>query len=92
MNRFLNMRKFVIVLIAACLLAVVQHHHDDFEEHEDCPICALIHDGVNLDDFTPVVTVFWILLFILQTQYASRDPFAFALHYNPRGPPANTMQ
>lgn len=92
MNRFLNMRKFVIVLIAACLLAVVQHHHDDFEEHEDCPICALIHDRVNLDDFTPVVTVFWILLFILQTQYASRKPFAFALHYNPRGPPANTMQ
>jgi len=81
------MRKFIIVLIAACLLAVAQHHHDDFEGHEDCPVCALIHDGFHLDDFTPVAVVFWILLFILQTQYASRNLQTFVPHYNPRGPP-----
>ena len=89
MIRLSHMRKFIIVLIAACLLAVAQHHHDDFEEHEGCPVCALIHDGYNLDDFTPVAVVFWILLFILQVQYASRNPQIFVPHYNPRGPPAS---
>lgn len=89
MIQFLNIRKFIIVLIAACLLAVAQHHHDDFEEHEDCPICVLIHDGYHLDDITPIVTFFWILLFILQTQHASQNPFTFVFHYNPRGPPAS---
>ena len=87
MNHLQSMRKLVIVLIAACLLAIAQHHHDDFEEHEDCPICALIHDGTNLDEFTPIAVVFWFLLFIQQTQYASRNPLLFVLHYNPRGPP-----
>lgn len=87
MIRLSHMRKFIIVLIAACLLAVAQHHHDDFEEHDDCPVCALIHDGYNLDDFVPIAVVFWILLFTLQVQYASRNPFTFALLYNPRGPP-----
>jgi hypothetical protein len=69
-------------------LAVAQHHHDDFEQHEDCAICALIHDGFHLEDFTPIAVVFWVLLFILQTQYAPRNPLSFVLHYNPRGPPA----
>lgn len=87
MIRLSHIRKFVIVLIAACLLAVAQHHHDDFEQHEDCAICALIHDGFHLEDFTPIAVVFWVLLFILQTQYAPRNPLSFVLHYNPRGPP-----
>ena len=87
MFRLSYMRKFIIVLIAASLLAIAQHHHDGFEEHDDCPVCALIHDGFHLDDFTPVAVVFWILLFILQTQYASRNPQTFVPHYNPRGPP-----
>ena len=89
MIRLSYIRKFVIVLIAACLLAVAEHHHDDFEQHEDCAICALIHDGYNLEEFTPVAVVFWILLFILQVQYASRNPQIFVPHYNPRGPPAS---
>ena len=88
MIRLSHMRKFIIVLIAACLLAVAQHHHDDFEEHEDCPVCALVHDGINLDDFTPVVTVFWVLLFIVQVQNSSRNLPNFVHHYNPRGAPA----
>ena len=87
MSNLLSIRKFVIVLIAACLFAVAEHHHDDFDQHEDCAICALIHDGYNLEEFTPVAVVFWILLFILQVQYASRIPFTQTLHYNPRGPP-----
>ena len=88
MIRLSHIRKFVIVLIAACLLAVAQHHHDDFEQHEDCAICALIHDGFHLDDFTPIAVVFGVLLFILQTQYVPRNSLSFVLHYNPRGPPA----
>ena len=87
MSHLLSIRKIVIVLIATCLLAVAEHHHDDFEEHEDCPICVLIHDGYNLENFTPIAVVFWILLFILQVQYVSRIPFTQTLHYNPRGPP-----
>ena len=87
MIRLSHIRKFVIVLIAVCLLAVVQHHHDDFEQHEDCAICALVHDGFHLEDFTPIAVVFWVLLFILQMQYTSQNPFTFILHYNPRGPP-----
>ena len=88
MIRLSHMRKLIIVLIAACLLAVAQHHHDDFEEHNDCPVCALVHDGINLDDFTPVVTDFWVLLFIVQVQNTSRNLPNFVHHYNPRGPPA----
>ena len=53
MCHLLSIRKFVIVLIAACLFAVAEHHHDDFDQHEDCAICALIHDGYNLEEFTP---------------------------------------
>ena len=87
MIRLSYIRKFVIVLIAASLLAIAQHHHDDFELHEDCTICALIHDGFHLEDFTPIAVVFWVLLFILQVQHASQNPFTFVLHYNPRGPP-----
>lgn len=83
-----HMRKFVIVLIAACLLAIAQHHHDDFEQHEDCTICALIHDGWNLEDFTSIAVVFWVLLFIQQTPFASQNSLYFVHHYNPRGPPA----
>ena len=103
MSHLLSIRKFVIVLIAACLLAVAEHHHDDFEEHEDCPICVLIHDGYNLENFTPIAVVFWVLLFILQVQWtvvfwvllfilqvqhATRNLQTFVPHYNPRGPPA----
>lgn len=88
MIRLSHIRKFVIMLIAACLLAVAQHHHDDFEQHEDCTICALIHNGWNLEDFTSIAVVFWVLLFILQTQYFPRNYLSFVLHYNPRGPPA----
>ena len=88
MIRLSYMRKFVIVLIAACLLAIAQHHHDDFEQHEDCTICALIHDGWNLENFTFTAVVFWVLLFIQQTPFASQNSFHFVLHYNPRGPPA----
>ncbi len=88
MSHLLSIRKFVIVLIAACLLTVAEHHHDDFEEHEDCPICVIIHDGYNLEDFTPIAVVFWVLLFILQVQHATRNLQTFAPHYNPRGPPA----
>ncbi len=84
------MRKFIIVLIAACLLAIAQHHHEDFEEHDDCPVCALIHDGFHLDDFTSVAVVFWILLFIIQAQCGSRNSLTFVPHYNPRGPPVHT--
>ena len=89
MSHLLSIRKFIIVLIAACLLAVARHHHDDFEQHEDCAICVLIHDGYNLEDFTPIAVVFWILLFIQQPQYTSQNPLQFVLHYNPRGPPAS---
>lgn len=88
MIRLSHMRKFVIVLIAACLLAIAQHHHDDFEQHEDCTICALIHDGWNLEDFTSIAVVFWVLLFIQQTPFASQNSLYFVHHYNPRGPPA----
>jgi len=90
MVRLSHIRKFIIVLIAACLLAIAQHHHEDFEEHDDCPVCALIHDGLHLDNFTSVAVVFWILLFILQTQCGSQNPQTFIPHYNPRGPPVHT--
>jgi hypothetical protein len=88
MSHLLSIRKFIIVLIAACLLAVAEHHHDDFEQHEDCAICVLIHDGWDLEDFTPIAVVFWVLLFIQQPQYTSQNPLQFVPHYNPRGPPA----
>lgn len=87
MINLLNMRKFVIVLIAACLLAIAQHHHDDFEEHEDCPICALIHESEDIKDYTPEVTVFWFILFILTIPHFAQKTFSAILHYRPRGPP-----
>jgi len=88
MINLLNMRKFVIVLIASCLLAIAQHHHDDFEEHEDCPICALIHECDDIKDYTPEVSVFWVILFLVTTPHSAQESFSTILHYRPRGPPA----
>ncbi len=87
MINLLNMRKFVIVLIAASLLAIAQHHHDDFDGHEDCPICALIHECEDIKDHTPEVTVFWFILFLITIPHLTQKTFSTILHYRPRGPP-----
>ena len=80
-------KTIIVALVMAGLLSIAQHHHDDFDEHDDCPVCALVQDGVEFVDYTPQVVLFWGTLFTL------REPtqvYTETLRYNfykPRGPP-----
>jgi len=81
-------RAIVVTLFIAGLIAIAQHHHDDCDEHEECAICALVHDGLDYTDFTPQVAVFWILLFSLPCETRVDKGNPQANFERPRGPPA----
>lgn len=81
-------KTIVVSLVVAGLLAIAQHHHDDFDGHDDCPVCALVQDGLGFNDDTPHVAVFWVVLFALvgvENACKANSHFHF---YRPRGPPA----
>lgn len=80
-------KAIVVTLLLAGLLSVAQHYHDDFDEHDDCPVCALVQHGLDFSDFTPHVAVFWIVLFVLRGEsgvFRANPRFCFC---RPRGPP-----
>lgn len=78
----------IVILLIAGLLAIAQHHHDDFDGHEDCPICALVHDGLDYHDYTTQIAVFWAVLFTLAGVKCTRKANSHFHFYRPRGPPA----
>ena len=81
-------RAIIVILLIAGLLSVAQHHHDDFDGHEDCPICALVQDGLDYHDYTPQIAVFWAGLFTLAGAECTRKANPHFHFYRPRGPPA----
>ena len=81
-------KTIVVSFMVAGLLAIAQHHHDDFDEHDECPVCALVQDGLEFNDFTPQVAVFWTVLFALAGVCCTRKAVSHFHFYRPRGPPA----
>lgn len=81
--------KFIIIaLLVAGLLAIAQHHHHDGEEHADCPVCALVQHGLDYTDYTPQVTVFWVVVFVLVNEKSAFKANSRSHFHRPRGPPA----
>ena len=79
-------KTIVVSLVIAGLLAIAQHHHDDFDGHDDCPVCALVQDGIAFNDDTPHVAVFWRVLFaLIGEENACKGNSRFHFH-RPRGP------
>lgn len=81
------LKTIIVALLVAGLFSIAQHHHDDFDEHDDCPVCALVHDGVEFVDYTPQVIVFYSTLFVLRGPApicVEKSRYRF---YRPRAPP-----
>lgn len=82
------LKTIIVTLVIAGLISIAQHHHDDFGEHDDCPVCALVQNGLDFNDYTPQVAVFWVLLFIVAAECSVSKAKAHFHFYRPRGPPA----
>lgn len=83
-----NILKLIVVLLIAGLMAIAQHHHDDFDEHEDCPVCALVQNGLDMGEYAPEVCVFLVVVCELASEihiYKTNPHFHFS---RPRAPPA----
>ena len=80
-------RTIIVVLLFAGLLSVAQHHHDDFDSHEDCPICALVQDGLDIGGDVPQVALFLVVICELTNQKCLSKTNSLVHFYRPRGPP-----
>lgn len=77
----------IIALVMAGLLSIAQHHHDDFDEHDDCPVCALVQNGLDVSDNVPDVAVFLVVICELTSEirvFKTNPHFHFS---RPRAPP-----
>jgi hypothetical protein len=77
----------IIALVMAGLLSIAQHHHDDFDEHDDCPVCALVQNGLDVSDNVPDVAVFLVVICELVSEirvFKTNPHFHFS---RPRAPP-----
>ena len=45
---------------------------------------------IDIRDYTPEVTVFWFILFLITIPHLTQKTFSTILHYRPRGPPIHT--
>ena len=82
-----NLLKLIVVLLVAGLLAIAQHHHDDFDEHEDCPVCALVQNGLGMNGDVPDVAVFLVVIceLVFEIRVCKTNPH---FHFSrPRAPP-----
>jgi len=82
-----NILKLIVVLLVAGLLAVAQHHHDDFDEHVDCPVCALVQNGLDMGENAPDVCVFLVVVceLVSEIHICRANPH---FHFSrPRAPP-----
>lgn len=81
------LKTIIVTLLIAGLLSVAQHHHDDFDSHEDCPICALVQDGLDISDNAPEVALFLVVICELTSQKCASKTNSHIHFYRPRGPP-----
>lgn len=77
----------IVTLLLAGLLSIAQHHHDDFDEHDDCPVCALMQNGLDFSGDVPEVAVFLVVIceLVSETRVFKTNP---RFHFSrPRAPP-----
>ena len=80
-------KTIIIALVMAGLLSIAQHHHDDFDEHDDCPVCALVQHGLDIAGDVPDVIVFLVVISELTIQKCTSKSNSHVHFYKPRGPP-----
>ena len=77
----------IVALVMAGLLSIAQHHHDDFDEHDDCPVCALVQNGLDVASGTTDVAVILVVIGELVSEiriFKTNPRFHFS---RPRAPP-----
>ena len=82
------LKSIIVALVVAGVLSIAQHHHDDFDEHDDCPVCALVQNGLDFNGDIPDVAVFLVVIGELVSEiriFRTNPRFHFS---RPRAPPA----
>ena len=82
-------KTIIATLLIAGLLSIAQHHHDDFDEHDDCPVCALVQNGLDTPGDVPDVAVYSAVIGELPVQKCVCKTNSHFDFYRPRGPPAH---
>ena len=80
-------KTIIVALVVAGLLSIAQHHHDDFDEHDDCPVCALVQNGLDVAIGTADVAVILVVICELVSEiriFRTNPRFHFS---RPRAPP-----
>lgn len=80
-------KTIIVALVVAGLLSIAQHHHDDFDEHDDCPVCALVQNGLDVASGTTDVAVILVVIGELISKirvFKTNPRFHFS---RPRAPP-----
>ena len=81
------LKTIIVALLVAGLFSIAQHHHDDFDEHDDCPVCALVQNGLNVASGTANVAVILVVICELVSEiriFKTNPRFHFS---RPRAPP-----
>ena len=81
------MKTIIVALLVAGLFSIAQHHHDDFDEHDDCPVCALVQNGLDVACGTTDVAVILVVIGELVSEiriFKTNPRFHFS---RPRAPP-----
>jgi hypothetical protein len=81
------LKTIIVALLVAGLLSIAQHHHDDFDEHDDCPVCALVQNGLDVACGTTDVAVILVVIGELVSEirvFKTNPHFHFS---RPRAPP-----
>ena len=80
-------KTIIIALVMAGLLSIAQHHHEDFDEHDDCPVCMLVQNGLDVASGTADVAVILVVIGELVSEiriFRTNPRFHFS---RPRAPP-----
>lgn len=81
------LKTIIVVFVVAGLLSIAQHHHDDFDEHSDCPVCALVQHGLDIAGDIPEVNLLLVVICELLSEirvFKTNPQFHFS---RPRAPP-----
>lgn len=81
------LKTIIVALLVAGLFSIAQHHHDDFDEHDDCPVCALVQNGLDVACGTTDVAVILVVIGELVSEiriFKTNPRFHFS---RPRAPP-----
>jgi len=81
------LKTIIVVFVVAGLLSIAQHHHDDFDEHDDCPVCALVQHGLDIAGDVPEVNLPLVVICELTIQKCASKTNSQIHFYRPRGPP-----